>query len=86
MNKFKITMSIEPASEFQEKLIRSGIEDIVEAVSKSYKGTHQKNKIKYAISEVSACSGTGIYDTFGSPDCSACDGKGKKSTTIAQKG
>lgn len=25
-----------------------------------------------------ACSGSGVYDTFGSPPCGACEGSGKE--------
>jgi DnaJ-class molecular chaperone len=40
---------------------------------------HYKNCIEgWKLRPCSACSGSGYYDSFGSPNCGACDGTGKE--------
>lgn len=44
---------------------------------KARKEYYEKFVKGWKLRDCVACMGTGKYDNFGSPSCSACDGKGK---------
>lgn len=46
---------------------------------KAERKRHFEKHVKgWRLRDCTACSGSGVYDTFGSPKCAACDGTGKE--------
>jgi hypothetical protein len=85
--KLEIQIDLNVANEFQRDFILKHIVAVVPAAISH----HNQNKASIEIHQIdkcSACSGSGYYDTTGSPPCGACGGIGvvKKRLTQADDG